>query len=145
MKVQRNNKGNVLMLWFVAVLFFSLSSTIAEATMAQNKLYKKAFPEAKFQKCTSCHTSKIPKKGEGLDSLNAYGRKAMEVNVVPTKETYKEVGSVEDFEAQNKTGDAKGDDAEAVKACPQMYKECAKQLQECGQELENCEKGKNEE
>jgi hypothetical protein len=42
----------------------------------------------------------MPKKGDGEHDLNAYGLKIQETDPAITAETYKAVGSVEDFEAK---------------------------------------------
>jgi hypothetical protein len=79
--------------------FVALGNTLAMANADQVKLYKAAFPDAK-PKCTFCHVDKFPKKDEGMHEPNAYGKKIREAAKI-TAETYKEVGTFEDFEAQH--------------------------------------------
>ncbi len=80
-------------------VFVVAGNTLAMANVAQVKLYKTAYPEAQ-PKCTFCHVDKLPKKDEGLHEWNAYGLKVKETAKEITEETYKKVGTVEDFEAQ---------------------------------------------
>ncbi len=78
----------------------------AAANVEQVKIYKKVFPESKAQ-CITCHVDKLPKKDDGKHELNAYGLKVkqtkVEMDAAPNEETYKKVGSAEEFEATQKT------------------------------------------
>ncbi|MBF0121844.1 MAG: hypothetical protein HQL21_00370 [Candidatus Omnitrophica bacterium] len=91
---------------FAAAIFLVVSSTV-HADMKQMKIYKEAFPEAKA-KCVECHTDAMPKKDDGKHDVNDYGAAVMEqakkdaeaaavAEVVPTAETYKKVGKIEEF------------------------------------------------
>ena len=82
-----------------AVVFF-IGNVNANASVAQIKAYKEAYPDAK-PKCTNCHVDAIPKKDEGKHEWNAYGKKVKETagKDKPTAGTYKKVGKVEDFKA----------------------------------------------
>lgn len=80
------------------LVFAVVGNTIAMADVDQIKLYKAAYPDAK-PKCIFCHVDKLPKKDEGMHEPNAYGKKVREAAEI-TAETYKEVGTFEDFEAQ---------------------------------------------
>ena len=79
-------------------VFVVAGNTLAMANVEQVKLYKAAYPDAK-PKCIFCHVDKLPKKDEGLHEPNAYGKKVREAAEI-TAQTYKEVGTFEDFEAQ---------------------------------------------
>ena len=79
--------------------FVVVGNTIAMANVNQIKLYKAAYPDSK-PKCTFCHIDKLPKKDEGMHEHNAYGKKILETDAKPTEDTYKKVGTFEDFEAQ---------------------------------------------
>lgn len=78
--------------------FVVLGNTVAMADVEQVKLYKAVYPDAK-PKCISCHIDKLPKKDEGMHEPNAYGKKIKEAAEI-TADTYKQVGTFEDFEAQ---------------------------------------------
>lgn len=80
------------------LIFVVLGSTLVAANMHQIKLYKTAFPGT-APKCTICHIGKMPKKEEGKHELNAYGKKIREAQEI-TAETYTQVGTYEEFEAQ---------------------------------------------
>ena len=83
-----------------AMIFAGVLS--AQANMKNLSMYKKAFEGAR-PKCSTCHTTPMPKKDKA--DLNAYGEavKAHAHEATPeaeiTVETYQEVGTVEDFEA----------------------------------------------
>ena len=83
----------------IAFCFVLLGSSLAKANVAQIKLYKAAFPDTKPQ-CIFCHVDKLPKKDEGKHEHNAYGKKILETDAKPTADTYKKIGTAEDFEAQ---------------------------------------------
>ena len=68
------------------------------ADVEQIKLYKAAFPESK-PKCTFCHVDKLPKKTKGCMSRVPTARKSGSGDRV-TADIYKQVGTFEDFEAQ---------------------------------------------
>src|SRR3989338_2164340 len=70
----------------------------AMANVEQVKLYKGVYPDSK-PKCTFCHVDKLPKKDGGRHEPNAYGKKVREAAEI-TADTYKQVGTFEDFEAQ---------------------------------------------
>lgn len=76
----------------------------SEASVKTLKVYKKAFPEM-APKCVYCHVDEKPKKDEGKHELNAYGlmlkKELGEVEEKATEETFKEIGSHEQFEAGN--------------------------------------------
>ncbi len=78
--------------------FVVVGNTFAMANVDQIKLYKAAYPDAK-PKCTFCHVDKLPKKDDGMHEPNAYGKKVREAAEI-TADTYKQVGTFEDFEAQ---------------------------------------------
>ncbi|OGX40943.1 MAG: hypothetical protein A3G91_00360 [Omnitrophica WOR_2 bacterium RIFCSPLOWO2_12_FULL_50_9] len=79
-------------------VFVVVGNTLAMADVEQVKLYKTAFPGGK-PKCLFCHIDKLPKKDEGMHEPNAYGKKIQEAAEI-TADTYKQVGTYEDFEAQ---------------------------------------------
>lgn len=111
MNIQKVGKSICLLSFSVAVLVLMLGITAAEASINQAKLYKKAFPGSK-PKCLACHVDKIPKKADGEHDLNIYGLRLKEIAEVPTEETYKEVGSVEDFELPKEEADVSSEDME---------------------------------
>lgn len=80
-------------------VFVVTGNTLAMANVEQVKLYKIAYPDAK-PKCAFCHVDKLPKKDEGLHEPNAYGKKVREAATEITADIYKQVGTFEDFEAQ---------------------------------------------
>ncbi len=79
-------------------VFVTLGNTLVMADVKQVKLYKAAFPGSQ-PKCIFCHIDKLPKKDDGMHEPNAYGKKIKEAAEI-TAQTYKEVGTFEDFEAQ---------------------------------------------
>ncbi len=94
-----------VLVW-VGIFVLLLLGKNAAANVEQIKVYKKVFPESKPQ-CIMCHIDKIPKKEDGKHELNAYGLKVkqtkVEMDAAPNEETYKKVGSAEEFEASQKT------------------------------------------
>jgi hypothetical protein len=80
-------------------VFVTLGNTLAMADVKQVKFYKAAFPGSQ-PKCIFCHIDKLPKKDDGMHEPNAYGKKIKEAAEI-TAQTYKEVGTFEDFEAQH--------------------------------------------
>ncbi|MBF0511444.1 MAG: hypothetical protein HQL13_03850 [Candidatus Omnitrophica bacterium] len=64
----------------------------ARADMAQMKVYKEAYPDAK-PKCINCHMDKFPKK-EGGHEPNEYGKAVIKAagTEAPTADAYKKVG-----------------------------------------------------
>ena len=75
----------------------------ARADVKQIKAYKEAFPDTKT-KCIDCHKDEKPKKEDGQHDPNGYGKavlkEAQEAKAEenkPTADTYKKVGSIEDF------------------------------------------------
>ena len=84
------------------ITFFVLTAFIlwvvpAYANFTQIKAYKVTYPDAKL-KCVDCHVDKTPKK-DGPHDLNDYGKAVAKVagTSSPTADTYKTVGSIEDF------------------------------------------------
>lgn len=84
-------------------LGFTLSSNETQANIKQAKIYKEAFDGSK-PKCIDCHVSDKPKKDDGQHDLNEYGKALMEVAADEeiTADTYKKLGSIEDFNAKQK-------------------------------------------
>ena len=86
--------------WIIPALVVGWCAT-GFADVAQIKIYKEAFPDAK-PKCIMCHTDALPKKDKGKHEWNAYGKAVMkEVGKEakkPTAETYKKVGPAEKFQ-----------------------------------------------
>ena len=85
------------------ITFFILTGFIfwaasAHADMAQIKAYKETYPDAK-PKCIDCHVDKMPKKDDGQHDANDYGKAVIKAagSQTPTADTYKTVGSIEDF------------------------------------------------
>ncbi len=76
---------------------FVLGTSAAHANLKQIKVYKETFPESK-PKCINCHETEKPKKDEGLHEGNDYGKAAMKLEAHPTAETFKQLGSFDDFE-----------------------------------------------
>ena len=87
--------------------FVVAGNTFAMADVDQVKLYKAAFPGSQ-PKCISCHMDKLPKKDEGMHEPNAYGKKIQETAEI-TVETYKEVGTYEDFQARQNQAQEDGE------------------------------------
>lgn len=77
----------------------------AEANVQQMKFYKEAHEGTK-PNCLICHIDKLPKKDDGMHDLNAYGLKVKSASEEPTVETYKSVGSAEDFTQDESSGGA---------------------------------------
>ena len=89
---------------------FALSASVAHANISMIKAYKTIYPDAKL-KCIDCHAVGLPKKDDGAHDPNAYGKAvieqaakdakeaaaAKEAAVLPTADTFKKVGSIEDF------------------------------------------------
>jgi len=76
-------------------------AVLAHADMSQIKAYKEVNPDAK-PKCIDCHMDKMPKKDDGAHDPNKYGEaiiKAAQAAKLdkPTADTYKSVGTIEDF------------------------------------------------
>jgi hypothetical protein len=133
MNIQKGPQNLVKMLCFSVILNLSVGGSAVEADVGQIKLYKEAFPEAK-PKCLFCHLDAIPKKGEGMHEPNAYGLKVKEIAKVPTAETYKEIGTVEDFQA-HMAGEAVAEEkmAEEVEAVEENVAQAA-----CDEDDEGC-------
>ncbi len=104
MNIRKNNTRICCIFLFIAIFVLVLGGAMAEANVKQTKLYKKVFQVTKL-KCLACHVDKIPKKGDGNHDWNSYGLKIMATDDVVTEETYKKVGSIEDFEAENENID----------------------------------------
>jgi len=89
-----------------AIIFFVLIGIIfwgvpAQAGLQQIKAYKEAYPDTK-PKCIDCHVDKMPKKDDGAHELNDYGKTVVKAAKAagldkPTVDTYKSVGTIEDF------------------------------------------------
>lgn len=92
---QLNKIGSILGFIFCSVF---LGNSLVMANVDQIKVYKAAFPDSKPQ-CIFCHIDKLPKKDEGMHEPNAYGKKVREAAEI-TADAYKQVGTFEDFEAQ---------------------------------------------
>lgn len=92
---QLNKTGSIVGFIFC---FTFLGNSLVMANVNQIKLYKATFPDSK-PKCIFCHVDKLPKKDEGMHEPSAYGRKIREAAEI-TADTYKQVGTFEDFEAQ---------------------------------------------
>ena len=90
-------KKTGLIIGFVFCFVF-FGNSLVMANVKQVKFYKTAYPDAQ-PKCTFCHIDKLPKKDEGMHEPSAYGKKVREAAEI-TAETYKEVGTFEEFEAQ---------------------------------------------
>ena len=108
MDVQGNSRKFMFAFCLVAVLGLLTGSVPAEANIKMMKAYKGAFPGAK-PKCLFCHVNKMPKKGDGVHEFNAYGLKVKSIDEIPTEETFKQAGTVEDFKAKNE--EATGEEA----------------------------------
>lgn len=78
----------------------------ARANLKEIKNYKEAFPDVKL-KCIDCHVDEKPKKDEGRHDNNDYGKAVLDAVATPgekpTAETFKKVGSIEDFAKKAKT------------------------------------------
>ena len=72
------------------------------ADIVQIKAYKEAFADAK-PKCIDCHVDEHPKKDDGQHENNDYGKAIVKAARTdkPTADTYKTVGTIEDFAAKN--------------------------------------------
>ena|SRR3989338_7451845 len=103
--------GTMRLAAFVIGVCFVLGTSAAHANLKQIKVYKEAFPDAKV-KCSDCHVDEKPKKDKGLHEWNDYGKAVLNAVAAPgekpTAETFKKVGSIEDFakKAQTQTGEA---------------------------------------
>ncbi|MFH1800766.1 MAG: hypothetical protein ABH891_08005 [Candidatus Omnitrophota bacterium] len=62
--------------------------------MKEIKAYKEALPDTGVE-CATCHSAVMPKTGAA--ALNDYGKAAIAVNPSPTDETFKQLGTAEDF------------------------------------------------
>lgn len=89
---------------FGVVTGFVVWGTCVQASIAEKKLYQEAFPDATV-KCVDCHTAAMPKKEDGEHENNAYGKAVLEAakadataEAKPTVDTYKKVGTIEDFQ-----------------------------------------------
>lgn len=103
------NKGNKTgsVLGFIFCFVF-LGNSLVMANVNQMKLYKAAFPGSQ-PKCTFCHIDKLPKKDEGMHEPSAYGKKVRETATENrTAETFKQIGTYEDFEAQQNQAQPSG-------------------------------------
>ena len=83
-------------------------ASVARADMKEIKLYKEVYPDAKV-KCINCHAVALPKKEDGAHDPSAYGKAVLEqaakdATALPTVDTYKKVGSIEDFNANLDSG-----------------------------------------
>lgn len=114
MNIQKVSRCICLISFFVSALVLMIGITATEANINQTKLYKKAFPGTK-PKCLFCHVAKIPKKADGKHDFNIYGAKVKATAEVPTEETYKEVGSTEDFEASSEEANVESQNSETKK------------------------------
>jgi len=86
---------------FLILAAIMLGAGLAQADMAQRKAYIATFPDA-TPKCIDCHADKMPKKDDGAHDPNAYGKAVIDAARaakldVPTADTYKAVGKIEDF------------------------------------------------
>jgi len=77
---------------------FIFWAAAAQANMTQIKAYKETYPDAK-PKCIDCHVDKMPKKDDGAHDPNDYGKAVIKAagTEKPTADTYKTVGTIEDF------------------------------------------------
>ena len=99
-KQSKNRTFQKLNIFILAAAFSICGISVSFANMGQMKLYKEAFPGT-TPKCIQCHMDKVPKKDDGMHDPNAYGAKIREEGAGDiTVETYKKVGTIEDFEAQ---------------------------------------------
>jgi len=89
--------GTMRIAAFMIGVCFVLGTSAAYANLKEIKAYKEAFPEAK-PKCINCHEADKPKKDEGLHEWNDYGKAAIKLEAHPTAETFKQLGSFDDFE-----------------------------------------------
>ena len=86
---------------FGIISMFILWAVPAHADLSQIKAYKETYPDAK-PKCIDCHVDKMPKKDDGQHDNNDYGKAAVAAAKKagldkPTADTYKALGSIEDF------------------------------------------------
>lgn len=86
---------------FIVLAGFILWAIPVRASMTEIKAYKDAYPDAK-PKCIDCHVDKMPKKDDGQHELNDYGKAVIKAAQAakldkPTADTYKTVGTIEDF------------------------------------------------
>ncbi len=86
---------------FMIGVGFLLGTSAAHANLKEIKAYKEAFPETR-PKCINCHEAEKPKKDEGLHEWNDYGKAAMKLKAHPTAETFKQLGSFDDFQKNTK-------------------------------------------
>ncbi len=80
----------------VGLLMWSIP---ALADLKEMQAYKEAYPGAK-PKCANCHAQEHPKKADGQHELNDYGKAVLNAagkDTKPTADTYKKVGSMENF------------------------------------------------
>jgi hypothetical protein len=100
-----NSKLRLQKITAMAIVFvFALWMVPAQASLKEIKKYKEAYPDTK-PKCMNCHTDEKPKKEDGAHEANAYGKAVMDMSKEAKEEeisveSYKKVGSVEDFEAK---------------------------------------------
>ena len=86
---------------FMVLTGFVFWGITAHADMTQIKAYKEVYPDAK-PKCIDCHVDKMPKKDDGAHENNDYGKAVVKAATdakldKPTADTYKAVGTIEDF------------------------------------------------
>lgn len=101
-------KINLITMALGVVAGVFLFTSVSNADIKQIKAYKEAYPGAAV-KCINCHVDAMPKKDDGKHENNAYGNavkeeakkeavaSAAKEEVLPTVETYKKVGKIEDF------------------------------------------------
>ena len=87
-----------MILFIVLGLMFGMAT--AQANMKEIKIYKEAYPDAKI-KCMDCHVDAMPKKDAGKHEMNNYGKAVIAAtakpDVSPTVDTFKKMGTIEDF------------------------------------------------
>ena len=83
---------------FLIISCFILWVVPVQADLKQIKAYKETYTEAK-PKCINCHVDEHPKKDDGQHDPNDYGKAVIKAagTEKPTADTYKTVGSIEDF------------------------------------------------
>lgn len=99
--MKTNNCGLQASIVFGVGVSFLLTAAPAQANLKEVKAYKEAFPDSK-PKCINCHVDEKPKKDEGLHEWNEYGQAARKIDPHPTADTFKQLGSFEDFEKNAK-------------------------------------------
>ena len=99
--MKTDHRGLQIAVALGAGFIFLAGAVPARANLKEIKAYKEAFPDTK-PKCINCHEAEKPKKDKGLHESNDYGKAAIKLDPHPTAETFKQLGSFDDFQKKAK-------------------------------------------